>query len=192
MRPLGLCAIFVLLPALVLICCGHAEAEEPWRLRLLDDKGFDDPDNIGVGRIFAHDECLYLGTWNAVVGCKMYRSKDGEHWQRISKGGLDGNKNSFVVVSTAWFRDHLYVGTWNEKDGGCMYRSNADADDPSKVEWETLSTDGNQLSYGSTSKCQGWFSSSAVYPAHIAVYSLKISCAIHSSYPSLKFIKLSV
>jgi len=40
----------------------EAVSSQAWQLRLIDDRGFDDPHNIGVGRITAHGEYLYLGT----------------------------------------------------------------------------------------------------------------------------------
>ena len=63
---------------LLVLCCATAPAKQVWRLRLVDDTGFGDLTNTGVGRIFAHGKYLYLGTWNGVKGCKVYRSSDGE------------------------------------------------------------------------------------------------------------------
>lgn len=134
-------SIMLLIAALALSCGVGAWAEEGWRLRMIDDKGFDDPWNVGVGRLAPFGDYLYLGTWNAKNGNKMYRSKDGETWQWISTGGL-GSVNNFSIVSIAWFKGKLYVGTWNDADGAAMFRGQADAEDPADVVWEEITDDG--------------------------------------------------
>ncbi len=113
-----------------------------WQLRLIEDQGFDDPDNVGVGRITAHGNFLYLGTWNNESGAKMYRSHDGQFWALMGRGPFTGNKNDFVVVSIAWFRGYLYVGTWNENDGAAMFRSRPEIENAAEITWEKVTADG--------------------------------------------------
>ena len=117
-------------------------SNQAWQLRLIDDMGFDDPDNIGVGRITAHGEHLYLGTWNGQYGAKMYRSGDGENWELMGSGSFSGNPNDFVVVSIAMFQGMLYVGTWNQEDGAAMFRTNPAAEDAAAITWERITSNG--------------------------------------------------
>ena len=81
--------------------------QSAWQLRLIDASGIDDPNNVGVGRVIAHGEFLYLGTWNNESGGKMYRSRDGDSWELMGGGPFTGNKNDFVVVSIAGFKGDL-------------------------------------------------------------------------------------
>lgn len=119
------------------------EKERPaWQLRLIDDTGFDDPDNVGVGRITAYGDFAYLGTWNNESGARMYRSRDGESWESMGTGPFTGNKNDFVVVSIAGFRDNLYVGTWNQIDGAAMYRTRPGTANAADIAWERVTVDG--------------------------------------------------
>jgi hypothetical protein len=113
-----------------------------WQLRLIDDKGIDDPDNVGVGRVIAHGDFLYLGTWNNESGAKMYRSRDGESWELMGSGPFTGNKNDFVVVSIVGFGEYLYVGTWNQADGAAMFRTRIANKDASQTIWEQVTVDG--------------------------------------------------
>jgi len=113
-----------------------------WQLRLIDDEGIDDPDNVGVGRVIAHGKFLYLGTWNNESGGKMYRSRDGDSWELMGSGPFTGNKNDFVVVSIAGFEDYLYVGTWNQEDGAAMFRAALDDTSAAEIIWEEVTVDG--------------------------------------------------
>lgn len=137
----------------LLLACASACTEEKiqqtivkelsaWQLRLIDDQGIDDPDNVGVGRITAHGEFLYLGTWNNESGAKMYRSRDGESWELMGAAQFTGNKNDFVVVSIAGFRDYLYVGTWNQTDGAAMFRTRPEIANAAEITWEEVTVDG--------------------------------------------------
>ncbi len=120
-----------------------SNAEPPaWQLRLIDDHGFGDPDNIGVGRVIAHGDFLYLGTWNTESGAKMYRSVNGESWDLMGTGPYTGNKNDFVVVSIAGFKGYLYVGTWNQEDGAAMFRAKSEIENAADITWEEITTDG--------------------------------------------------
>jgi len=112
------------------------------RLRQVNGNGFGNPNNIGVGRVHATQGYLFAGTWNDVEGMIVYRSRDGENFEPISRGGIDGNANNFAVVSFAWFNGRLYASSWNDVDGGSIFRANADAGDPSEIVWETISTNG--------------------------------------------------
>ena len=49
-----------------------------WQLRLIEDQGFDDLDNIGIGRVIAHGEYLYAGTWNNESGAGAASSWDDD------------------------------------------------------------------------------------------------------------------
>jgi hypothetical protein len=118
------------------------DAVQAWQLRLIDDKGFDDPHNIGVGRMTAHGDYLYLGTWNNGTGAKMYRSSDGERWELMGSGSFTGNRNDFVVVSIAWFGGMLYAGTWNQADGAAMFRADGEMENAAEIVWEEVTADG--------------------------------------------------
>ncbi len=119
-----------------------AHPQTDWRLRLIDDKGIDDPNNAGVGRLLAHGDYFYLGAWNVHSGAIIYRSRDGENWERISEPGFNGNQNTFTVAGFTWYGDYLYAGTWNQFDGAGMFRAKADAANPKDIVWEAISTDG--------------------------------------------------
>ncbi len=112
------------------------------QLRRVNGDGFGNPNNIGVGRVHAAQGYLFAGTWNNVEGMTVYRSRDGETFERISQGGIDGNPANFVVVSFAWFNGRLYVSSWNEAEGGSVFRANADAPDANDIVWETVFTNG--------------------------------------------------
>jgi hypothetical protein len=111
------------------------------RLTLLDDSGFGDPTNVGVTRMRAHGGYLYLGTWNAQRGGRLYRSADAKTWQPLNEPGF-GNPNNFTIQFIVPFRGRMVVSTWNNKDGGGMYRGNVGVDDPAGVAWEAITTDG--------------------------------------------------
>jgi hypothetical protein len=134
--------------ARVLVSCSlifaaiAGSAEQAWQLRLLDDRGIDDGNNVGVGRVVAHGDRLYLGTWNNESGAKMYRSYDGETWELMGNGPFTGNKNDFVVVSIAGYRGYLYVGTWNETDGAAMFRTRPGIENAAEIRWQEITTDG--------------------------------------------------
>jgi hypothetical protein len=112
------------------------------QLRQVNGDGFGDPNNIGIDRVHATQGYLFAGTWNDAEGMIVYRSRDGTNFEQISQGGVDGNRNNFVVVSFAWFNGKLYTSSWNAVDGGSVFRANATAADPSDIVWETISTSG--------------------------------------------------
>jgi len=114
---------------------------EPSPLRLIDKSGFDDPLNTGIVKIKAHEDYIYLGTWNVANGGKVYRSGNGENWELTGSGGL-GSANNFCVLSFEWFNGKLYVGTWNMRDALQVFRANADADNAADIVWEAVTTDG--------------------------------------------------
>jgi len=115
---------------------------QAWQLRLIEDQGFGDPDNIGVGRVIAHGDYLYLGTWNNESGASMYRSSDGDHWDMMGTGPYTENKNDFVVVSIEGFKDYLYVGTWNHLDGAAMFRTRLGISNAAEIVWEEVTSNG--------------------------------------------------
>lgn len=127
-------ALFLLIPS-----CFCAYADDGWRLRLIDDVGFDDVHNVGVVRMASRGDSLYLGTWNSVSGTKVYRLK-GEVWERINEGGF-GDRLNFTTLTLIWFKDWLYVGSWRNK-GAQLYRGKADAPSAEDVKWEPVTTDG--------------------------------------------------
>jgi flagellin len=134
------------LAQLVALCVAGpliAMAGEPTtgRLTMLDNQGFGDPSNVGVTRMRACGDHLYLGTWNVKRGGRLYRSADGRAWQPLSEPGF-GNPNNFTVQFIVPFAGRMYASTWNNKDGGAIYRANVEVDDPAKIAWETITADG--------------------------------------------------
>ncbi|MEK7795746.1 MAG: hypothetical protein AAB353_14510, partial [Candidatus Hydrogenedentota bacterium] len=136
---------------LTLLLASVSSADE-WRLRLIDNKGIDDPNNIGIARMTSFGEFLYLTTWNTESGGKLYRSRDGESWERIGEPGMNGNAKNFCLTSLAWLAGQLYVGVWNQSEGGSMFRGHADAPNPVDIKWETITSDafGNRRNWGFT------------------------------------------
>ena len=86
----GIGTVILLSVLLLLLGCWSVGAAEGWQLRLVNDNGFGDANNLGVGRIYGTDDYLYIGTWNWVDGTKVYRSRDGNNYELISPGGLGG------------------------------------------------------------------------------------------------------
>jgi flagellin len=128
---------------LLVFCSAACRAAEPatGRLTLVDDTGLGEPTNVGITRMRAHGDYLYLGTWNAAKGGRLYRSADGRSFQPISDFGW-GNPNSFTVQFIVPFQGRLYVSVWNNRDGAALYRANVEPDDPTKISWETITADG--------------------------------------------------
>lgn len=141
-------ALAVFLPLFMSACSDQPPEAPPqpeqttWQLRLIEDQGFGDLDNIGIGRVIANGEYLYTGTWNNESGAKMYRSRDGESWDMMGTGPYTGNKNDFVVVSIAGFKGYLYVGSWNQIDGAAMFRARSEIENAADITWEEVTTDG--------------------------------------------------
>jgi hypothetical protein len=109
-------------------------------LKLIEDTGFGNPNNVGMGRLESIGGYLYVGTWNPRQGGILYRSRDLRHWSQINQPGF-GNKNSFTIQYIIPFRDQLYVSCWNFKNGGALYRANVDVAD-GDITWQTITTNG--------------------------------------------------
>jgi len=75
-----------------------AFAAEEWQLRLINDDGFGDPQNIAIGSMGVHGGYLYMGTWNFITGGNVCRSSDGKTYAPIGSAGF-GNPNNFDVIS---------------------------------------------------------------------------------------------
>ena len=71
MNYIGCCATLAMVVALLWVVPGRVEAEEMRRLRLINDDGFGDRQNTAIGAVTAHEDCLYLGTWNSSSGSSM-------------------------------------------------------------------------------------------------------------------------
>lgn len=129
-----------------------AHAEDPWRLRMLNNDGLGDRNNVGVGRLAEHGDWLFLCAWNTQSGLKVYRSKDAQQWERISPDGFNGNINNFTVAGFVWIGEYLYAGTWNQREGAAMFRARADAPNAADIKWETIveSGFGNPRNWGFT------------------------------------------
>lgn len=119
---------------------------------MIDGTGLGDANNAGIGRMVAHEDWFYLGTWNTQAGTIIYRSRDGETWEKISEPGIHGGAADFTVAGFVWYGDHLYAGTWNQQKGAAMYRGNADAPNAADITWETVATGGlgNPRNWGFT------------------------------------------
>ncbi|MEX0677238.1 MAG: hypothetical protein WD063_09195 [Pirellulales bacterium] len=116
-------------------------AEPPsGRLTLVDDSGFGEESNVGVTRIRACGDCLYLGTWNTKRGGRLYRSTDGKTWQPLSDFGF-GNPNNFTVQFIAPFAGRLYVSTWNWTQGLEVWRATL-GDAVPFADWDKVASGG--------------------------------------------------
>lgn len=142
----------LLLLALAAAGCGKTLDQEPWRLQRVEDRGFDDPENLGAVSLAAIGHRLYLGTWNTRHGCMIYRTADGHQWTCVSPGGL-GRKNDFCAISLASHKGHLYAGTWNVKDGAGLHRARIDT--AGQFSWQVVTDDGfgDRRNHAVTSLC---------------------------------------
>ena len=64
---------------------------------------------------------IYLGVENFKTGAEIWRSQDGEHWERVAEKGID-TKNNVRVSDFVIFKDWLYLGTMNIF-GARLYRT---------------------------------------------------------------------
>ena len=103
--------------------------------------GFDDPNNWAVASMAVLGSYLYVGTWNAMDACEVWRSSDGTTWEPVVGGGAAvdngfGDAYSAHAFSTAVFGSDLYVGTSNWSDGCEVWRSS------DGTTWNQINTDG--------------------------------------------------
>lgn len=94
------------------------------------ERGFGDHHNIGVWSITTFDDELYVGTLNCREGCQIWKTNDGETWEKMPLPGGDGfgMKWNIYAWSMGVYNNSLYVGTLNFKpDQGCqLWRYNGE------------------------------------------------------------------
>jgi hypothetical protein len=97
------------------------------RTGLISNKGgFGNPDNFGACSIEEYNGYLYIGTMNfnftETGGCEVWRTNDGEHWQRVVDHGFrpymsQSDLEHDVTNTYAWemktYSGNLYIGTFN-------------------------------------------------------------------------------
>ena len=87
------------------------------------EKGFGDTHNIGVWSAATFNDMLYVGTLNCREGCQIWRTMDGNNWEKVVLPGGDGfgSKWNIYAWSMGCYNNSLYVGTLNFKpDKGCQ------------------------------------------------------------------------
>lgn len=132
-------------------------AEPHGTLKPVSLNGFGNPNNYGFHRIYQFQGYLWVPAGNRVQGAIVYRSRDGRHWQAVSRPGFDGDRANDAVVTLAWFRGakdppgskgKLYAATFcfrcrgASQNGGDIWRANADAKNPKDIVWENVTKNG--------------------------------------------------
>ncbi|MGH2686315.1 MAG: hypothetical protein ACRDJP_12690, partial [Actinomycetota bacterium] len=162
-RPLIASVALGLVLALSVLPSVPASGTHQGRLRMINGDGFGNPNNVGFTRLYAATpsnrsapsdvNCLFTASRNFVEGTIVYRSCDGERFEPISPPGINGDPANDSPASLAWFEGAgdprgsngmLYVATWKSRTpyvAGSVFRANADAKNPSKIVWETITTD---------------------------------------------------
>ncbi len=108
------------------------------------DNGYGDSDNGSAvsAAVFGGD--AYLGTWNEVDGCMVFRiSRAGSSWSAvevIDPGfGIAVPRHNFTTTGMAVFGNQLYVGTWNILDGANLWRTRQGITSPQgQQDWERV------------------------------------------------------
>lgn len=79
--------------------------------------GFGDNNTNQVGFLFNYKNFLYVGVYNSIEGCQIWRTDDLENWEIVVEDGF-GNKENFWAMTAIIFKDDLYVGTgnWNKSE----------------------------------------------------------------------------
>lgn len=84
--------------------------------------GFGNKNNSQIGFIKKFKENLYVGTYNSITGCQVWRTKDLIDWEQVVTDGFGNNKNTWAMSATI-FKQEFYVGTFNYKDGCEIYKT---------------------------------------------------------------------
>lgn len=129
-------------------------------LRPVVDDGFGNPNNIGIDRVYAAQGFLFAAASNIDDGASVWRSADGETWERITPNSINGDvRRNNSIVSLHWFDDHLYVAPWDieraydpeVKEGAYLFRGKDTSKDENRAKqptdevnewnWETITSD---------------------------------------------------
>jgi len=99
---------------------------------------FDEP-NEGIASMATFNGYLYVGTYNTVSGCQIWRSPTGDAgtWQKVASNGFSGDKNVLSVYILIVFNGYLYAGTGGSVDHAMtLWRTD------NGLIWEPVTTDG--------------------------------------------------
>ena len=97
-------------------------------LELIIKNGFGDRYNSGAWCSSVYKDELYIGTMNWKNGCQIWKSNDGDNWEKMEIPGGDGFGTNWNIY--AWtmgvFNDSLFVGTCNTNplEGCQLWRYN--------------------------------------------------------------------
>ncbi|MEM3397642.1 MAG: hypothetical protein QW724_01360 [Nitrososphaerota archaeon] len=83
--------------------------------------GFNDTNNVGITNFVDFKGYRYIGVINSEKGGEIWRTQDGDNWEKIGPDGL-GNPNNHEITLFV-FRDKLYAGTNNNEDGAEIWFS---------------------------------------------------------------------
>lgn len=82
--------------------------------------GFGNKENFEIHAISEFNSYLYAGVYNPTSGAEIWRSADGQNWEKIVGKDLSGtnnsgfgNKENIDIQSMIIFNSKLYAGTWN-------------------------------------------------------------------------------
>lgn len=142
--------------------------------RRVAEPGFGDPKNVDIHCLVEFDGYLYAGTDNAGTradgydypgeGAELFRTADGEDWERVVGHGLAGAKGpgfgaseNIEIHAIVEFQDSLYLAT-NNFDGCEVWRS-GDGTDWEKVvgaglSWTQAGGFGDASNVDGTSMCE--------------------------------------
>ena len=100
--------------------------------------GLGDPDNVVVSSLDVWNGQIYAAVGNYVVGCRIYRSADGNNWIKVNTDGFE-NAGLQVIMDLKAFGGQLYASTaddlpipvqtaeiWHSTDGVTWTQSGAD------------------------------------------------------------------
>jgi len=88
--------------------------------------GFTDRFNTGVWSMAEFNDELYIGTMNWRNGCQIWKTNNGDSWEKLSLPGGDGfgTKWNVYAWSMGAYNNSLYVGTCNLdlREGSQLWR----------------------------------------------------------------------
>jgi hypothetical protein len=87
------------------------------------ENGFNDRFNTGAWSVTEFNDELYIGTMNWRNGCQIWKTNNGDSWQKVSLPGGDGfgTKWNIYAWSMEVYNQSLYIGTCNlNLNEGCQ------------------------------------------------------------------------
>jgi len=87
------------------------------------ENGLTDRFNTGAWSVAEFNDELYIGTMNWRNGCQIWKSNNGDSWQKVSLPGGDGFGTKWNIYAWAMevYNNSLYVGTFNPNlEEGCQ------------------------------------------------------------------------